>query len=248
MGDELLPPVPDFQLHMPQLGESLFPQPPWNQPLVDGLRLHLDLPPILDLDAATEQVLRMLDSTNPPDWALPSALPLLGLPIPAAGLPAPPTPSPTPRANPWSKPPQPNGMPWTDPPRPATVGDLTKAILKVPAVDDALKGLEKQGQSLLNRNFQLMKQHPESLLLEVPCVVAAGYAAYLVGTKFDPVAQASTGSLPGFSSSVSLGLPGLKLKWTYEDTVQHALTDPGHPKKWSAGVELDVNELLRSIK
>src|SRR5262245_5231867 len=102
MGDELsLPPVPDVQLRLPELGETLFPAPPWKRRLLGGSQLHLDLPPEFDFAESLEFLRLRLSSSTPPAWSLQPAW----LPAPQPAWLTAPTPPAKP--NPWVAPPKP---------------------------------------------------------------------------------------------------------------------------------------------
>jgi hypothetical protein len=245
-----LPPVPDVQLTMPELGETLFPRPPWKRPLFGGWQLHLDMPPLLDLDEVMSRIRGQINAGSPPDWAL----------LPAWTPPTPPpawlTPPPAATPSPWTappKPPQPQ-TPWSDSQtKPASVGDLLKAVLEVPAVKTAKDQLQADAQSEMGRLWQATKNDPTAWAFAVPVLVGVGASAYLAGTRLDPVKNLGTTDVPlvssVFKNSVAVPwFPALKIDWTYDSTLNKTLTDPLHPKRYDIGLTLDVLKLIRGGK
>jgi hypothetical protein len=243
-----LPPVPDVTLTMPELGDSLFPQPPWKRRSLGGWQLHLDLPPLLDLSDVFAKIHGQASADTPPSW----------LTLPAWVPPAQPnwlTPPPAATPNPWAAPPkpQPQNPFGDDKTKPATAGDLLKAVLMVPAVKDAKDKLEADAQSELGRVWQQTKSDPTSWPFWLPVVVGVGATAYLAGTRLDPVKNLGTTDVPGVSSvfknSVAVPwMPSLSIDWTYDSTLNQTLTDPLHPKRFDIGLKLDVMKLIRDMK
>jgi hypothetical protein len=231
---------------MPELGDSLFTQPPWKKSAFGGWQLHLDLPPLLDLDEVFAKIQAQASADNPPNW----------LQLPAWTPPGPTqtwlTPPPAPPPNLWAAPPtlpKPQ-TPWSDPQtRTASVGDLLKAVLAVPAVKQAKDTLEVDAQSELSRVWQATKDDPKTWAFWVPAIVGVGAAAYLAGTRLDPIKGLGTTDLPVFKNSVAVPwMPALKIAWTYDSTVNKALTDPMHPKRYDIGIQVDVMQLIRDIR
>jgi hypothetical protein len=140
--------------------------------------------------------------------------------------------------------------PWSDaPPRAATVGDLFKAVLTVPAVKNAKDTLEADAQSELGRVWQATKDDPKTWAFWVPAIVGVGAAAYLAGTRLEPVKSLGTTGLPIFKNSVAVPwMPALKIDWSYDSTINNTLTDPLHPKRFDIGLQVDVMQLIRDIR
>jgi hypothetical protein len=136
----------DFQLRLPEIGESLG----WRPPPSDDYKLRLD-PQIEAYFRATQALhahvapptvavgLGQINIGIPP---LPSAGPQ---PLPPGPAPAPaPTPAPQPRSDPAAQDPQ---------PRAADFGDLWKAIQAVPEIHSLLERLQQEALTVLRRDW-----------------------------------------------------------------------------------------------
>jgi hypothetical protein len=136
----------DFQLRLPEIGESLG----WRPPPSDDYKLRLD-PQIEAYFRATQALhahvapptvavgLGQINIGIPP---LPSAGPQ---PLPPGPAPAPaPTPAPQPRSDPAAQDPQ---------PRAAGFGDLWKAIQAVPEIHSLLERLQQEALTVLRRDW-----------------------------------------------------------------------------------------------
>ncbi len=157
--DSGLPPVPNYQLTPPTL---TMPGPPRPSLLGDQ---HLQLDPEIEAEMRAIQVRQMLDpATLRPNLL---TLPLSLTPPPAASgpfsVPTPPTPGPLvpPGAGPET-------------PRPASIGDLGRAIMGIPAIDQALTQLQDQAAERARRDWGRLGLGGQILLVSTGVLIGGG--------------------------------------------------------------------------
>jgi hypothetical protein len=136
----------DFQLRLPEIGESLGWKPPPN----DDYKLKLD--PQIEAYFRATQALHA--HVAPPTVAVGLGQINLGIPpLPAPGpQPLPPGPAPAPAPTPA---PQPRSDPAAQEPQPkaADFGDLWKAVQAVPEVKSLLERLQQEALAVLRRDW-----------------------------------------------------------------------------------------------
>jgi hypothetical protein len=162
----------DFQLRLPEIGESLG----WKPPPSDDYKLKLD--PQIEAYFRATQALHA--HVAPPTVAAGLGQINIGippLPTPAPGpQPLPPRPAPTPAPTPA---PQPRTDPAAQEPQPkaADSGDLWKAIQAVPEIKSLLERLQQEALAVLRRDWT-SSTTGEKIVAITGGVAIAGLAGY----------------------------------------------------------------------
>jgi hypothetical protein len=124
-----------------------------------------------------------------------------------------------------------------------------RAVRHLPVMIFSSVASAQAAQSELGRVWQATKDDPKTWAFWVPAIVGVGAAAYLAGTRLEPVKSLGTTGLPIFKNSVAVPwMPALKIDWSYDSTINNTLTDPLHPKRFDIGLQVDVMQLIRDIR
>jgi hypothetical protein len=153
-----LPPMPNYQLSAPSLT-----MPGWRRPSLLGDE-HLHLDPEIEAEIRALQVRQMLE----PAIVRPN---LLQLPLPIGAAPGAPGPAATP-GQPAPAPAQPPKGPET--PRPGTPGDIAKAIMGLPAIDQALTQLQTMAAEQARRDWARLRLGEQIALVSVGVLIGGG--------------------------------------------------------------------------
>ena len=216
-----LPPIPNYQLTTPSLGQ---PQDPSSRYKLGGdLSLHLDP----QFQSTMQQVQEQVTPTT-----IRTALSQIKLTLPPSGTPAPAT-------NPLAMPskPIPAAAPTVpagngpDKPRAADGGDIMDAILAVPAIDAAVNSLQTQASDRFTQDWHRLKTGEK--IVGISSVVAIG-GGLLAGVISDPAARKL--ALDQLNGKV---LPVPKLNWL------HLEINTGGDNLM-LGLHVDVGQLLPS--